>query len=126
VWFKTRTGLVRVEGTAEFLASRFHTANGRWSVGVFAYQARHAEFERRGLLRRLVRVPSRWFYLACFPDGTGAETAVAECMRLIENAIQSGVPICDFSEMGDEASWGKSKSRVFVRWRPPSAGGQPA
>jgi hypothetical protein len=114
MWFKTRTGLVCVEGTVEVWADRHTSPGGRKAVGIYAYQARHAEFEVP-LHPTPVKVSHRRIYLVCFPDGPAVDSAVAEAMQRIEWAIRNGEPICDLSDLGEEEAWG-SADYVWVRW----------
>src|SRR5262245_59372668 len=114
MWFKTRTGLVCVEGTVEVWADRYTNPGGRKGVGIFAYQTHHADFEV-SLPSTPLRVSHRRLYLACFPDGPGVDSAVAEAMQRIEWAVRNSEPICDLSDLGEEEAWG-STGCVFVRW----------
>src|SRR6516165_7132423 len=100
MWFKTRNGLVCVEGTVEVLATRYTLAGGDRSVGVYAYQANHADVEVP-LPQGPVKVYNRKVYLACFPEDEWADDAVVEVMRRIEQAVRAGEPVCDLSALGD-------------------------
>jgi hypothetical protein len=98
VWFRTRIGLACVEGTAEYGPNRFTGADGRKSIGIYAWQT--------GPEIRII-------YLVCTPDDMSADAVVSEGMQRIEHALCNGETICDLSDLGQDADWG---NRVFVRW----------
>jgi len=113
VWFKTRVGLVCIEGTAEFLAERWSLPSVGKYIGVFAYQARHPETVRKRLFRK-AEYANRKIYLACIPDD-GNDNEVMECMQRIEEAVRTGT-ICDLSDIGAVGAWNNPGYGVMVNW----------
>jgi hypothetical protein len=116
MWFKTRVGMVQLEGTVEYLVGRFAVANNMSAIGIYAYQAHHAELQITRLFRRSIDIYNRRIYIACFPDNPISNRTITECFRRIESAVRSGEVICDLSDIGDVASWGQQEEMLFVDW----------
>lgn len=116
MWFKTRTGLIGIEGTAEFLAERYSRPGIGKLVGVYGYQVRHFDVKVKRLFQKPVEIHNRKLYLARIPDDESAVGAVADCMARIERAIRGGEPICDLSDVGTDAAWDPPKHGVMVPW----------
>jgi hypothetical protein len=117
MWFKTRAGIVRIEGSVELLADRWPLNRGGRGIGVFAYQAHHPEMTAPRIFRSPVQVTNRKVYLACFLDHEDGYDVVSDCMRRIERSIRQNEAICDLSDMGDDAAWNAADWTVLVRWR---------
>src|SRR5262245_2701311 len=109
--------MVRIEGTVEFLADRWPLQNGGRAIGVYAYQARHPDFVVQRLFRSPTQIANRKIYLACYLDGEDGEFAVADCMRRLERAVRQNEPVCDLSDLGDEAAWNTPNWWVLIPWR---------
>jgi len=110
MWFKTRRGLVSLDGPFEYFAARYQRKSG---VSVFAMDYRLAH---RNLFTWLTPSWRDYVYLACFPDSENANSMVKECMSRIEKAIVDGASICDLSDVGDDESWHAPKG-FFMPWQ---------
>jgi hypothetical protein len=120
MWFKTKTGLVRIEGTIEITLGRFaDSRTHRPSLGIYAYRYVHPEVKIQYWWSKFLKIYNRRMYLACFPDSELGELEAAACMVQIEKAIRSNDTICDLSDFGSVADWGSGWS-AFVRWPPES------
>lgn len=118
MWFKTRAGLVHIDGTAEFMVDRFTRSGGVKSVGVVALKQYHAQFVLKRLFRPPLEISHRRIYLACFPDNEDADRALAKCMVRIESAVIEENLVCDLSDLGQEDDWGPG-NMPFIRWPKP-------
>jgi hypothetical protein len=107
VWFKTRAGLVCVEGPVEILADRWTKPTVGKFVGVFACQLR---YKYRWLLPRTTSCSK--MYLACFPDTESTDVGVEACFQRIEKALKGGELVCDLSDLGTTEGWKSSKSSI--------------
>jgi hypothetical protein len=113
VWFKTRAGLVCVEGTVEVLADRWvRPAEGK-CAGIFIYQASYQTTQHWFFRPSIKNHAIRKTYLACFPDTESATEEVRKCMQTIEKAIRDGELICDLSELGTAAAWCSAKFSIL-------------
>ena len=118
MWFKTRMGLVHVEG--------FHqiTVGKPYFIAGVAYRAivtrsDEAVFTPRGVLKSFwggsVTFPgSGSYYLATFEDDKNIEAATSLCMSLIVNAIEQSLAVCDLSEQGTRDGW--NNNWLPIKW----------
>ncbi|HVT29561.1 MAG TPA: hypothetical protein VHE81_16210, partial [Lacipirellulaceae bacterium] len=109
IWFKTRVGLASATQPCEIV----YTKRGNeptWCI--LASFKTGTEMTVKTLYGRSVSVPAPAFCLACFSDGPRVSESIAECMSKIEVAIRTQADICDLSEAGDAAAWGKEWKQV--------------
>ena len=116
MWFKTKFGLVHLEGSFAVHTKRYATRGGMKVVAVYAYQYLHPEFTQRRFLRPAIRVENPSVFLAALPDDGTAERRVVECLNRMEQSIRNDESICDLSDIGTVESWGPGwASQVCLR-----------
>ena len=103
MWFKTRVSLVSVLELMEIRSTDYPDANPPY-YAVFAEYTKDQSFDFKGMLGK-GKARNHYTHLARFRISDAAPSAIAECMRLIEEAIRADTRICDLSAAGDSDAW---------------------
>ena len=117
MWFRTRVGLVSALEPMEIRVADYPEAKIP-NYLVYAHSITEQEFKYKGLFGE-AKAPKRYTYLAQFCVSDSAHAAIAECMKLIEEAIRTDAKVCDLSAVGDRDAW--SKDWIQIEWQPKSA-----
>lgn len=104
MWFKTRAGLSCVTEPMEIRVTRYPKSKPP-SYLIWARSLNDATVEYKGVFGKL-NSPGRFVSLAEFELSDSSVSAVAQCMKRIEDAIVSGANICDLSMEGQAEAWG--------------------
>jgi hypothetical protein len=113
MWFKTKIGLVRIEGTVEFFASTY--GDGRFA-GIFAIQRQHGKKNSKRWFRTSHRDDYDSLYVACFHNDVGVQRGITEAFSLIEAAIRNREAICDLSRVGNDEAWRRPGWSFSAGW----------
>ena len=103
MWFKTRVGLYSVTEPLEIKVAEYPKAKRPYYL-VFARSLTDASVDYKGILGTL-KAPGRFAHLAQFDLSPASAPEIAECMRLIEQAIVAEAKICDLSAVGQPDAW---------------------
>jgi hypothetical protein len=103
MWFKTRVGLYSVIEPLEIRVAKYPKTK-RPSYLVFARSLTDTHVSYKGIFGTLT-APGRFAHLAQFDLSDSSAASIAQCMRLIEEAIANEARICDLSALGDADAW---------------------
>jgi hypothetical protein len=103
MWFKTRIGLVSVNEPLEIRVAEYPKAK-KPSYLVYARSLYDTDVSYKGIFGTL-RAPGRFAHLAQFDLSDSSKAAIAQCMKLIGDAIASDARICDLSAVGHAEAW---------------------
>ncbi len=111
MWFKTRDGFYSVSEPLEISVAKYDKGkNPHFSV--YSRALNEGNVDYIGIIGKL-KVSGRAVHLAKFLISDSSASAVAECMKLIEEAIATEAKVCDLSAVGDKAAWGEA---TLIDW----------
>ncbi len=113
MWFKTRVSLFELPEPHEFMVADHPEAKKPFRSVYVGRIEQH--FEYKGIFGS-AKVSNSSRHLAAFHKSDSNDEAIAECMKLIEEAIRTDAKICDLSAMGDRDAWPESWNQIA--WQP--------
>jgi hypothetical protein len=112
MWFKTRAGLYSVIEPLEIRVAKYPKATTP-SYSVFCRSLHDVDVLYKGIFGNF-KAAGRHVHLAQFELSDSSEAEIAQCMRLIEEAIANESRICDLSAVGHADAWGDGWN--LVEW----------
>jgi hypothetical protein len=103
MWFKTRAGLYSVIDPLEIRVAKYPKAK-KPHYSIFCRSLHDVDIRYKGTLGTL-KAPGRFVHIARFKVSDSAQAEIAQCMKLIEEAIANETRICDLSAVGHAAVW---------------------
>ncbi len=118
MWFKTRMGIIHIEGFFQI------SVGGAYSIAGVAYRAITAKrpetsMAPRGTVKSLwggtLNFPSAGDYtLATFVDDENIDGSISKCMGIILDAIKNNESVCNLSEQGTRGGW--NEKWLEIKW----------
>ena len=112
MWFKTRVGYYSVSEPMEIRVAKYDKGKPP-TFSLFARSLNDVSVDYIGIIGKL-KASGRSVHLAQFLISDSAGARIAECMKMIEEAIASEPKFCDLSAVGDEAAWGEGWT--LIKW----------
>ena len=110
MWFKTRVGLYQLVEPLEICVGSYLDEKIP-NYSIYVRMLKEQTFNYTGVFGK-AKASNPSVHLVLFRVSDTTQAAIAQCMKLIEDAICSDAKICDLSAAGDPDAWSDIWTKV--------------